>query len=235
MKADKSNNTNVIDTGTVTSGPVRSNTDAVNEASSFVHIDTENEKVKRIIKAGYEVFSKNDLEKASTNMIVNRAEISRGLLYHYFKDKQELFDFLVYYSVKVVINDLKKSIDLTNGDILERIRSITVSKLKIAADYPYMFEFYQKYALSLSRSQITEYTESISTGIRDKFYNEGLDLSKVKDGIDAEKMVAVIRYTISGLSDELYNDVKKGELPPVDDIFKKLDSYIQFFRDLFYK
>lgn len=235
MKTTKPDNTKVNDSSTGANAPVTIYTDDNREASGFGHIDTENEKVKRIIKAGYEVFSKNDLEKASTNMIVHRADISRGLLYHYFKDKQELFDFLVYYSAKVVINDLKKSIDLTNGDILERIRRITVSKLQIAADYPYMFEFYQKYALTLSRSQITEYTENISAGIRDRFYRQGLDFSMVKDGIDAEKMVSVVRYTISGLSDELYNNVQKGELPPFDDIFKKLDSYIQFFRDLFYK
>lgn len=69
----------------------------------FSHIDADNEKVHRIIDYGFKEFSENDFEKASTNNIVKQANISRGLLYYYFKDKRELYDYLVEYSVKTSV------------------------------------------------------------------------------------------------------------------------------------
>jgi TetR/AcrR family transcriptional regulator len=201
----------------------------------FKHIDIENEKVKQIIKISFEIFSKNDLEKASTNMIVQRAGISRGLLYHYFKDKQELFDYLVYYSVKVTIHDVDGCIDWSNGDIFSRIRQLAVSKLHTAMEYPYIFDFYRKYALKLSRETMAEYADDVSPGIEDKLFKQGLDLSLIKDGVDIDKMIAVVRYTMVGLSTELYRNVQSGNLLVDKEIIDKLDAYIQFFKDTFYK
>jgi len=66
----------------------------------FNSLDITSDKVKRIVNASFEVFVKNDFEKASTNSIVKLAGVSRGLLYHYFKDKQDLFDFILEFSIE---------------------------------------------------------------------------------------------------------------------------------------
>ena len=52
------------------------------DTERFDGINLENEKVLRIVNCGFEVFAKNNFEKASTNLIVENAKISRGLLYH---------------------------------------------------------------------------------------------------------------------------------------------------------
>lgn len=67
---------------------------------NYEHIDINNTKVKSIVSAALKIFTMNDYEKASTNLIIKEASVSRGILYHYFKDKQELFDYLMYYSEK---------------------------------------------------------------------------------------------------------------------------------------
>jgi len=46
-------------------------------SNRFEHIDINNDKIQKIVNCAFEVFSKNDLEKASTNMIVKQAGISR--------------------------------------------------------------------------------------------------------------------------------------------------------------
>lgn len=133
----------------------------------FEHIDINNEKVYKIVNSAFEVFSKNDLEKASTNMVVKQAGISRGLLYHYFKDKQELFDFLIYFSIKESITGLDEKINWEDSDFLNRLRQVVIIKLEYSQRYPYMMEFYDKYASKLTKSFLNKSVENISPRIKE--------------------------------------------------------------------
>ena len=45
----------------------------------------------RIIEASFQEFGRHGYEGASTNQICQTAGISKGLLYHYFKSKENLF------------------------------------------------------------------------------------------------------------------------------------------------
>jgi AcrR family transcriptional regulator len=49
------------------------------------------EKRKRIISISMEEFLNNGYSGASTNTITSKAGISKGLLFHYFGSKKELF------------------------------------------------------------------------------------------------------------------------------------------------
>lgn len=52
------------------------------------------EKRQRILNAGYFVFSQNSYKKSSMNEIATQAQISKSLLFFYFRNKQELYLFL---------------------------------------------------------------------------------------------------------------------------------------------
>ncbi|MCM1989091.1 TetR/AcrR family transcriptional regulator [Oceanirhabdus seepicola] len=202
----------------------------------FEHIDINNEKIHKIINCAFEVFSKNDYEKASTNNVVKQAGISRGLLYHYFKDKQELFDFLVFFSIKVVVKDMEDRIDWDDTDILNRMRQSIKLKFELMERYPYMIEFFQKYIDKISRSNIRNQTEEISPGMRDKFYTYNIDFSQVKEGIDIEKMINVMNWTLRGKAEE-YWDIMKSEdtTYELNKLLEECDEYIKFLRDQFFK
>ena len=53
------------------------------------------EKQLGIINAGYRVFSKNSYKKSPVSEIALEAGISKSLLFHYFKNKRELYLFLL--------------------------------------------------------------------------------------------------------------------------------------------
>lgn len=46
---------------------------------------------KRILTSAIEEFNLHDYESASLNRICKRGEISKGIIYHYFKDKDDLY------------------------------------------------------------------------------------------------------------------------------------------------
>ena len=57
--------------------------------------DIKSDKQERIINAAIKVFAENGYKKASTDVIVKEAEISKGLLFHYFTNKIGLYEYIV--------------------------------------------------------------------------------------------------------------------------------------------
>ena len=53
------------------------------------------DKQERIINAGYKVFASNTYKKSPVNEIALEAGISKSLLFFYFKNKKELYLFLL--------------------------------------------------------------------------------------------------------------------------------------------
>ena len=66
------------------------------------------EKQQRIINAGYRVFSQNSYKKSPMSEIAGEAGISKSLLFHYFRNKKELYLFLWDNCAKVTIQYLEE-------------------------------------------------------------------------------------------------------------------------------
>ncbi|MEM7365928.1 MAG: TetR/AcrR family transcriptional regulator [Pseudomonadota bacterium] len=68
----------------------------------------------RLIKAGRQLFAKDGYEKASTPHIVKLAGVTRGALYHHFKDKKALFRAVVEAESTQVAEDIRDA-DASNA------------------------------------------------------------------------------------------------------------------------
>lgn len=94
------------------------------------------EKKDLILKVAIEEFVKNGYEKTSTDTITSRAGISKGILFHYFKSKKNLYIYLVGYCVdlltEVTMEALKK---VKSDDFFERVKEIFMLKHEIIALY----------------------------------------------------------------------------------------------------
>lgn len=198
----------------------------------YEQIDTANAMVKKIIKSSFEVFALNDYKKASTNMIVQKVGISRGILYHYFSSKDELFNYLNYYSFAKGFKEVDRHINWENNDIIYRVCEITKYRLDSIAEYPYMIEFSEKY-----KNRIIEFT-NINTlrKWREKFYKHNINFSMFKDSIDIKKALHVIKWTFRGLYKELLtkreNDINNSEIVKLK---RECVNYYNLLADNFYK
>ena len=78
--------------------------------------DVKKEKQDAIINACLKVFAENGYKKASTDVIVKTAGISKGLLFHYFESKKGAYEFIYDYSVKYMMLELTQSVRKTERE-----------------------------------------------------------------------------------------------------------------------
>jgi AcrR family transcriptional regulator len=99
------------------------------------------DKRSRIINASIEEFAEYSYEKASTNNIVKKAGISKGLLFHYFGSKKDLYDTMVVFVIHTLYDEIVTKINWDEPDLFERIKQLAVIKLAYSQMYPHMFDF----------------------------------------------------------------------------------------------
>src|SRR3954454_23301348 len=110
--------------------------------SKFLNLDKE--KQDRIINAAIKEFAQKGYGNASTNEIVKEAGISKGLLFHYFGNKKQLFLFLFDYCYEMIADEFYKKINLNETDFFARMREAILIKMDLLANYPDIFKFIQE-------------------------------------------------------------------------------------------
>ncbi len=184
-----------------------------------------------LINAALEEFSENGYKKGSTNNIVKRAGVSKGLLYHYFKSKDELYEFLIEFCFETVGLRIKNEMDWSITDFFERLRSAILVKVELTKVYPAIYDFSIKVMRNLPPERIKELTEKYALDLLAKLYYENIDFSKFKEGTDIPRLIQTIQWTF-----EKYGDVIKGyETVNMEAISIEIDAYINMFKQGYYK
>lgn len=191
------------------------------------------EKKKRIINAALKEFATNGFNKASTNIIVKEAGISKGLIFHYFESKVNLYVYLFDYCSQLISKELDGTVDFENGDILERIQDIIAKKMYLIQKYPNIFEFIKNSYCDSSipiKEMALKKQERASKDVQLNFLTN-IDYAYFKEGLDMEKTIVTIYSTIENIS---MSAIKKKNTT-VEELIKQLDDYIHYFKLLFYK
>lgn len=74
-------------------------------------------KQNKLIKAAMDEFLTVSFTDVSINKIISRAEISRGSFYTYFKDKEDLFEYLLDSFNQKMSTVIKNALNNNDGDI----------------------------------------------------------------------------------------------------------------------
>ncbi|MEH7095887.1 TetR/AcrR family transcriptional regulator [Neobacillus vireti] len=205
--------------------------------SKFFNLETE--KQDRIINAAVKEFAQKGYDKASTNEIVKEAEISKGLLFHYFKNKKQLFLFLFDHCIQIITDDFYKKVDFTETDFFKRIRNAVLIKMDLLAKYPDIFKFIEEAYMDDAadiRTEISKKVKALNQINFGKIY-EGIDLSKFRDDIDIGKILKIITWTFEKLSEEELNKAKLTSNHELDysAIQLEAEQYFEVLTRVFYK
>ncbi|MEA4826124.1 MAG: TetR/AcrR family transcriptional regulator [Clostridium sp.] len=198
------------------------------------------EKKEKIIQASLEEFASNGYENASTNKIVEKAGISKGLLFHYFKNKEGLFIYLYDYYYPIFFKQLMEFNESNNNtDIFEKLKLLTLVKFDLINEYPLATEFFKKFPTAPRHliEKISKKYESESAVGFSKLYSN-IDYSKFKDNVDVSKCLKVLTWTLEAYGEDyIMNNVDSsgGIILDKEKLLKDLDEYLDILRNGFYK
>ncbi|WDV46197.1 TetR/AcrR family transcriptional regulator [Clostridiaceae bacterium M8S5] len=199
---------------------------------NFKDIDINNEKIKKIVKASLEEFAKFGKDKASLNKILKTAGISKGIFYHYFNDKENLFKFLINYTADICLNAVSSKIDWNDDDIIKRICDVSKYRLEITKDYLFMTGFYDKFSGLIFESSDIDNRDVW----REKFYTHNINLQKLKDVSSSKEVIHMVKWTYKGLFINLLNiNGKNPDEIAISKLIEECDRYYQVLASHIYK
>ncbi|MCK8061577.1 MULTISPECIES: TetR/AcrR family transcriptional regulator [unclassified Fusibacter] len=194
------------------------------------------EKRDRIVNAALKEFSVNTFKKASTNNIVKEAGVSKGLLYHYFHSKKELYDHLETFSLTTMIDTILEHLDWAEKDIFERIKQIAIIKAGVLNKYPYMAAFTKNLFAEKSMEEIKAIIEEHSPDINHEIYTKGIDFSLFKEDVPPDKAIKMIQWTIEKYGEERVAAMNLSDQAlDFDQLMKEVDEYLKVLKLAFYK
>ncbi len=94
------------------------------------------EKQRTILNAGFHVFSQNSYKKSPMSEIADAARISKSLLFHYFRNKKELYLFLWDTCAKVTVEEMERSGAYEQTDLFGSMDHGMQAKLRLMRLYP---------------------------------------------------------------------------------------------------
>lgn len=201
----------------------------------------DSEKRDRIINSAIEEFSTYPFNKASTNTIVKNAGISKGLLFHYFGNKKELYDYISKFVVEKLFNEVSGRIDWENTDIFERIKQIALVKIELSAVYPQLFTFAINIFSqdnTINFEQAIKKYEEFGINVQELFakvYQHNIDYTLFSDPGKIGMYIDIIRWTIEKFAEEKVMSVDVSiDLSVIQTISDEMSTYIDVLKKAFY-
>ena len=200
----------------------------------FENLDKE--KRDRIINASLKEFAAKGFDLASTNVIVKEANISKGSLFNYFDNKKGLYASMVDYST-LIIEKIYDVVDLDETDLFKKIEAIGLAKLNIQKRYPQVFDFLFSMATEDSKEVQNVNQTKINTIYKDGFEKmyENIDYSLFKEGINVEKAVDILNWSLLGFGNRAMETIDSIEEEVEQSYLKEWEEYSTILKQAFYK
>ena len=175
------------------------------------------ERKEQIKAAALQVFARKGILSAKMSMIAETAGISNGLLYHYFKSKDELFTSLVQEAMAESEAALRSVYDMP-GTPLERIRALTAEILNEDGT-PYFMLIHQAATSDGVPEQVKELQQQYSmdtyVDMLLPLFEEGQQAGELAEG-DPRELIASYLSVLSGVMVINSNGSKVYQIPKPD-------------------
>jgi len=201
----------------------------VNQSSS----DDEEDKAERILQAASEIILSPDFHSLSTNEVAERANVSKGLIFHHYGSKDNLILKVITRMLNQQLRDTADHVD-SYEDPLDVLKEYTQLQLKLISDQSHIITLVMQLIGRMHKDKQTELTvlmmefaeEAIFT-LRKLFLELGWSEESV---MTAVQMYLAILDGL-GMQNEFFN-----YLPQAPSDFRyNPDDILEFVVDLFDK
>ena len=179
-------------------------------------------------------FGDNTFKKTSADAIAKRAGVSKGLLFHYFKDKREMYLYLFEYAIDVCVGKYERWTDyLGETDFFMALEKGHQIKMDLVRRYPGMFRFVMRAYYeqdSLLTPKLRKKLDSVLERTTEDFMSR-MDLYKFKPGVDPRQVIRLLTLASEGMLAET-GAITAGE---IDQLFGEYKQYADMLRKFLYK
>lgn len=191
------------------------------------------EKQNRIIEASLSMFGKLGYKKASSNDIATLAGISKGMIFHYFGNKKNLYMYLLEFAGNTIIRAMNQYDFTKTPDFFDRIIAGSNLEIAIMRKYPSMLLFLGSAFYETDKAVKDDLQNAFQQGeqIRNKFILSETDLSKFKDNVDPNLVINIIvRFTEGYINNKVLDTTFD-----LDKMMDEITSCLLLMKNNFYK
>lgn len=185
----------------------------------------ETEKYNQIMTAAAALFAKQGYKKTTVDEIVVGAAISKGLFYHYFKNKKELYLHLYNTYVDILSNTIRQKVDLSEADFFLRLKQLAYIRLNFFLEYPNLWGFLYS-AYYESHTDIEPLIKEKNSTLLKAAYSGSaadIDWSKLKKGMTPDKAIEIVTWLAEGF---MRKRPESSNIPNKE-LFNQFDEYME--------
>lgn len=193
----------------------------------------ETEKHNQIMTAAAALFAKQGYKKTTVDEIVAGAGISKGLFYHYFKNKQDLYVHLYNSYVDILSNTILQKVDLSEADFFLRLKQFAYIRLDFILKYPNLWQFLYSAYFESHTDVEPLIREKNNTLLKNAYSGSaaGIDWSKLKKGITPDKAIEIVTWLAEGFMRKIS---ESGSIPN-EEAINQFDEYMECLKNGLYE
>ena len=182
-------------------------------------------------------FGDNTFKKTSADSIAKRAGVSKALLFHYFKDKREMYLYLFQYAidecVEIFNRHILKAAYFKETDfflILEKGQKV---KMDMVRRHPGLFRFVMRAYYegdNVLTPKLRKKLDDVLEETTDSFLSR-MDLFKFKDGVDPKVLTRLLTLAAEGMLAE----TRACTPEEIEKLFQQYQTYAEMLRQNLYK
>ena len=182
-------------------------------------------------------FGDSTFKKTSADSIAKRAGVSKALLFHYFKDKRELYVYLFQYAIDECMNifnrHILKASYFGETDFFRTLEIGHKVKMDMVRRHPGLFRFVMR-AYYEGDSVLTPKLRRKLDDVLEQTTNQFLsrmDLHKFKDSVDPKTVVRLLTLAAEGMLAE----TRAYTPEEINKLFAEYKKYADMLRQHLYK
>lgn len=190
------------------------------------------ERQRQIVNGALKVFSMSSYYQTSTLEVAREAGISKGLLFHYFKNKKELYLFLYEYCVNLLLGELEKNKNMEETDFFKILLQSQKLKCKLMKEYRYIYEFIVKVYMETDKEVTGDIAGFSKPLINDNYrhFFDRIDAKKFREGVDIPLLFQSLQWCADGFMRSALR-VNKS----LDEIDLEFEKILELYKQNFYR
>jgi TetR/AcrR family transcriptional regulator len=169
----------------------------------------------KIINAALDEFAEKDFEAASLNNIITRAGISKGSMYHYFANKEDLYLYLINHVLELKESFLKKTLDEAEKPVSE-MGFFESLEFQMLASVNFAMHYYREHQLSVHLQNMAEgpmkerLFGDLQIACEDYvrvMVDDAIRANEIRDVFDRGFVIRILKFTLMHFID-IYPDFK---------------------------